>query len=1176
MHRLAAALAFIALIAGSASTNSESLRCPEAVIAGAATVSEAAQITALWRDLGDGVSGSDGPLGCPMKLAEIMSDAGWTGVSQSFQRGWILIGRDGSAGSRLAAVRGLNGWTIWWDGMAAFATASDSAPMLPEKERTQATPANWAHGGTLEVAYPTKPIALWACPRMICATFYEATGFPDRSYWERVTPWMSALERPFDAAARLDEDGLSVPDPAKRAARNDAIFANWLPCYTSLLNVDLAPPSEDTIGRAAVMMKRTAPCPLNGALPSATANQWLMALSFPGDLYPGSTSDDLPCTRKGELDVALVQLLQIVFHYSYAIDTATVDHLRDILQPWGGKPRSDPYVTPNGACLGFGIIETENHILLQESGRYLINMLLAPRGLGADYDNSANADWLLRFMRQIARRDFYEFNAIPYTRYQAKALFALNDQAEPRVATAAKGLLDWLFAKAAISGNLDRDHRPYRRRPEPKRYAATPWWGDPTTATTAEAALIGGSLQHVHEDIDLQFHAGMDDLKQRALTDLAHFPELGAAGENFLTEFIDAADTNYALPSALADWLARRYSDDLANRVTYVQAIHHQSGIADDKTLFAQSNAGVELVSGNRNWTLVAGGIPVAPGDPGAPPQSTVSSLIFGISGATAGAAAGGAIGRNLAGEVGAGFGSVFGWVAGFFGASKTPAEIASDKQHNGLWGDQIGVLRETALIPTPIGLNRSQTLRYGEPELSTEGLPQWARLCVADGFMCGFDLHLPTRPFAAQDVAQCPLQGTLPPALDALTKAPVRAGAGTLASFLRCQLKNPGQQDQWRIWSYEFGTLAIALGDPPGSERIMASWIENEKVAKTRQLHLQWTLPGQSHNWYNAHVYNHAVLPASGGAPGGDFTFQTYGDANNTDTWDHGDLTFTLDGVPDASWNIVVEGCDPTYIAGIIRSGHECHADVLPKLNVTVAPEPAQSFSCDAKADSQVMGMTSIVMEVGSCEQGPFGLFVYIYSDACPRQRGSGCPVGASDFGFVVVAPSRGWKRDEFTGAIASAINQYRTDSGHLYRPSDQAATLAVPMSPPVEKTSGFVEWRPVPGATFSSHVVTFRWPMQDQPSIIADTAYPGLYGVIANPWSGWPMASGGLSTPDVVGAVTGAPFIRNSGDGCFAIPGLATPSNPDPKGLVIDLRDIAAPKIDEPANSQLGMFCL
>ena len=66
MHRLAATLAFIALIAGSASTNGESLRCPGAVIAGAATVSEAAQITALWHDLGDGVSGSDGPLGCPM------------------------------------------------------------------------------------------------------------------------------------------------------------------------------------------------------------------------------------------------------------------------------------------------------------------------------------------------------------------------------------------------------------------------------------------------------------------------------------------------------------------------------------------------------------------------------------------------------------------------------------------------------------------------------------------------------------------------------------------------------------------------------------------------------------------------------------------------------------------------------------------------------------------------------------------------------------------------------------------------------------------------------------------------------------------------------------------------------------------------------------------------------
>jgi hypothetical protein len=80
-------------------------------------------------------------------------------------------------------------------------------------------------------------------------------------------------------------------------------------------------------------------------------------------------------------------------------------------------------VSPHGECLGFGVIETENHILLQETARYLIN---AFRG---GIDNSPNRDWLVRFLQQIVRRDFYEYNALPYSRYQMKALFALHDYA---------------------------------------------------------------------------------------------------------------------------------------------------------------------------------------------------------------------------------------------------------------------------------------------------------------------------------------------------------------------------------------------------------------------------------------------------------------------------------------------------------------------------------------------------------------------------------------------------------------------------------------------------------------------------------------------------------------------------------------------------------------------------
>lgn len=175
--------------------------------------------------------------------------------------------------------------------------------------------------------------------------------------------------------------------------------------------------------------------------------------------------------RSGELEITMLGLLHLFNQHKSSFSTGTAAHLGGIMQSYGGAPRSDPYVQSDGKCLGFGVIETENHILMQETARYLINAL---RGVS----NAANRDWLVRFLQMIVRRDFYEYNALPYTRYHIKALYALHDYApDPEVATAARGALDWLFTKTALSANFDRDHRSYRRRPEPDRYARIEWWG---------------------------------------------------------------------------------------------------------------------------------------------------------------------------------------------------------------------------------------------------------------------------------------------------------------------------------------------------------------------------------------------------------------------------------------------------------------------------------------------------------------------------------------------------------------------------------------------------------------------------------------------------------------------------------------------------------------------------
>src|ERR1700730_1390472 len=61
-----------------------------------------------------------------------------------------------------------------------------------------------------------------------------------------------------------------------------------------------------------------------------------------------------------------------------------------------------------------------------------------------------------RVDRKISQPDITPgllFNSIPYSRYHLKALYILHDYApDEQVKIVARGLLDWIFAKQAVSG----------------------------------------------------------------------------------------------------------------------------------------------------------------------------------------------------------------------------------------------------------------------------------------------------------------------------------------------------------------------------------------------------------------------------------------------------------------------------------------------------------------------------------------------------------------------------------------------------------------------------------------------------------------------------------------------------------------------------------------------------
>src|SRR5262249_47784662 len=359
--------AAIVLTAGFPQIGYADLRCPAAAIAAGSDTNE---ITNLWNDLAPtATSGSDGPLGCPVDLLTINDPAsGWSGIAQRFQRGYILIGKGSSFGFEVAAVRGLGGWFVWWSAPSSFvnqflpATVDDKGNVNLLSFLAQgggispARNAAWSHGGffrATEVQADT--LALWRCLASPC----ELPPTASPATWKPVTPLVGKLDswsRPFDAAAMVDVKGLTKPSVNAWALREPAVFPAWLPCYTRSPDTDSGSPGEATIVFAMVMMRGTDACPLSGDTPSALVDNWLTTFSFPADEKPGTDVTPQPffgCTRHGDLDFMLLGLLHLFHVHQNQFSPASIANLRHILSPWGGVPRGDPYITPDGTCGGF-------------------------------------------------------------------------------------------------------------------------------------------------------------------------------------------------------------------------------------------------------------------------------------------------------------------------------------------------------------------------------------------------------------------------------------------------------------------------------------------------------------------------------------------------------------------------------------------------------------------------------------------------------------------------------------------------------------------------------------------------------------------------------------------------------------------------------------------------------
>jgi hypothetical protein len=119
--------------------------------------------------------------------------------------------------------------------------------------------------------------------------------------------------------------------------------------------------------------------------------------------------------------------------------------------------------------------ETENHILMMLSNRYLTNQLLWQRTHMDHYDNRRNAAYgspscyelVLELLHRMVKGDFSEYNAKNYQEETRHALLNLHAYAYDHAVRLAAGMvLDYLAARMAVSSSDLRRMVPFRRRYE--------------------------------------------------------------------------------------------------------------------------------------------------------------------------------------------------------------------------------------------------------------------------------------------------------------------------------------------------------------------------------------------------------------------------------------------------------------------------------------------------------------------------------------------------------------------------------------------------------------------------------------------------------------------------------------------------------------------------------------
>jgi hypothetical protein len=213
----------------------------------------------------------------------------------------------------------------------------------------------------------------------------------------------------------------------------------------------------------------------------------------------GTTGTHWAFNPHGDYDFSEVPLCAVLYMFgndSTVLCTATRNNLLNNLLTHSGNKTHER--TPGSLGL---MRETENHILMGETSRYLKNQWLYEHGDTLElYNNDVNGlnAWWMACLNQKLQKGFYEFNANPYSGYSITALltfytFCHNETVRNKCGE----VLNDVFTRYAYSSLQPRRYPPFRRRLE--RLHVEKFAEDPVTSIV-KVLLSKKTGQLVEED----------------------------------------------------------------------------------------------------------------------------------------------------------------------------------------------------------------------------------------------------------------------------------------------------------------------------------------------------------------------------------------------------------------------------------------------------------------------------------------------------------------------------------------------------------------------------------------------------------------------------------------------------------------------------------------------------